>query len=85
MKRTLRLAIALCAMSAALGVAAPSASSQTGFCAGFADGYGEGYCYQRGMCMRPMTPMCPMQRMGESTYQDGYNRGFAMGMAAQRR
>jgi hypothetical protein len=56
----------------------------SGFCDGWEDGYKAGYCYQNYTCMAPMTPMCPMQRIGESTYQDGYNRGFMRGLGDRR-
>jgi hypothetical protein len=84
MKQTFRRAIAACVMAAAFGGAAP-ATAQTGFCAGWADGYGEGYCYEQYACLRPLTPLCPLPRLGESSYQDGYNRGFMVGLANRRR
>lgn len=54
------------------------------FCDGFEHGYKQGACYGKSMCMAPMTPMCPMARMGEDSYQGGYNRGFLQGLHNQR-
>lgn len=50
------------------------------FCAGYKDGYKAGYCYGQYGCLAPLTPMCPMARLGENTYMDGYNRGFLAGL-----
>lgn len=54
----------------------PSSSS---FCDGWKDGYKAGYCYQKNPCSIGLIPRCPMKRMGEKTYKDGYNRGFLRG------
>lgn len=53
------------------------------FCDGWYDGYIAGYCHNQFQCMEPMVPMCPMQNMGEESYQDGYNRGFLAGYHAR--
>lgn len=53
------------------------------FCDGWAAGYKAGYCYQKYGCISPMIPICPIPNVGENTYQDGYNRGFATGMKAR--
>ena len=52
-------------------------------CEGYDAGYKAGYCYGKNFCMEPMSPMCPMARMGEDTYKDGYNRGFLAGVNKQ--
>lgn len=60
--------------------------SQTKFSQGFKDGYEKGYCQDRGMsCIPPIPPISPIPQVGENldSYQDGYNRGFKMGMSAQ--
>ena len=60
--------------------------SQTKFSQGFKDGYEKGYCQDSGMsCIPPISPISPLPQVGESldSYQDGYNRGFKMGMSAQ--
>ena len=54
------------------------------FCDGWSDGYIEGYCYQKFGCLQPLVPLCPLPRIGEKTYQDGYNLGFLVGLSARR-
>ncbi|NQY28288.1 MAG: hypothetical protein HRT69_02340 [Flavobacteriaceae bacterium] len=56
-----------------------SNSSGTSYCDGWNAGYKAGYCYQRIGCITPYVPVCPVQRTGESSYNDGYNRGFLKG------
>lgn len=67
----------------ALLVAFP-ASAQTPYCKGYAAGYSRGYCRNHGgqLCIPPITPICPIPMLGESTYQDGYDRGYGDGLAA---
>jgi hypothetical protein len=71
----------LCAIIAVLLWASVAASSS--FCAGWADGYRAGYCYQRVSCISPIVPICPLPRIGEGSYGDGYDRGFLAGMRAR--
>lgn len=49
---------------------------------GFKNGYKEGYCYNDYGCISPIPPITPLPLVGESynDYQDGYNRGFKMGL-----
>lgn len=49
---------------------------------GFKNGYKEGYCYNDFGCIEPIPPITPIPLVGESynNYQDGYNRGFKMGL-----
>jgi hypothetical protein len=50
---------------------------------GFKVGFKEGYCYNsKILCNPPITPLTPLTRIGESlnSYQDGYNRGFQVGL-----
>jgi hypothetical protein len=57
--------------------------SQTNYNKGFEDGYKEGWCYGKGIgCIPPIPPIAPIPRIGEDfeSYQDGYNRGFQMGL-----
>ena len=54
------------------------------FCSGWEDGYAAGYCYQDYSCLAPLVPLCPLPRLGEDTYQGGYNRGFIAGMRARK-
>ena len=53
------------------------------YCEGFEEGYKGGYCYRKYSCIAPITPICPIARIGEDTYQDGYNRGFLAGLNRQ--
>lgn len=63
----------------------------TGFCQsnfdrGFQNGYKKGYCHDQGVgCMPPIPPIAPIPTVGENmdSYQDGYNRGFEMGLSAR--
>ena len=52
---------------------------------GFNDGYKKGYCHDKGVgCIEPIAPIAPIPAIGEdlNNYQDGYNRGFQMGLQA---
>jgi hypothetical protein len=55
---------------------------QTNYDAGFKAGYKEGYCYNEFGCIPPIPPVTPIPYVGENkdNYQDGYNRGFKMGL-----
>ena len=54
----------------------------------FRDGYDEGYkagaCYQCYNCLAPISPIPPIPRIGEDTWQGGYNRGFMDGLRVNR-
>lgn len=54
------------------------------FSDGFRDGYKAGYCYGEVFCIAPLPPIPPFPRIGENTYQDGYNRGFLAGLNDKR-
>lgn len=54
------------------------------FCEGWQEGYVAGYCYRKYTCLEPLVPLCPLPKLGETTYQDGYNRGFLEGLNAKR-
>jgi hypothetical protein len=59
--------------------------SQTKFNEGFNVGYKKGYCQDQGIgCIEPIPPIAPIPKVGESSdsYNDGYNRGFQMGLSA---
>ena len=60
-----------------------SATAGSGFCSGYKDGYAAGWCYQENLCLPPLAPLCPLPRIGENGYQDGYNRGFMDGLHAR--
>lgn len=60
---------------------------QSNFSKGFDRGFKEGFCYNKSVgCLPPLTPLTPLTRIGESdnSYQDGYNRGFQVGLDLQR-
>ena len=56
--------------------------AQTEFDKGFKEGYKNGYCFNIGVgCVAPVTPVAPIPKANESSssYQNGYDRGFAIG------
>lgn len=68
------LAVAFIALS---GFTEPKIESD--FCDGWEAGYKAGYCYQIPHCLEPLPPLCPLPKINEDSYQDGYNRGFLKG------
>ena len=62
-----------------------NAYSQSKFADGFKEGYKKGYCYEKQSCVAPPAPPTPALNVGEKSdsYQDGYNRGFKLGLEAQ--
>lgn len=68
----------------AVVLAGSPAAAQSAFCEGFEAGYKAGACYGKTYCTPPFPPVCPFPRVGEDSYQDGYNRGFLSGVADQR-
>lgn len=63
-----------------------TAFSQTKFDEGFSAGYKKGYCQDVQNCILPIPPIAPIPNVSEksTSYQDGYNRGFQMGLDAQK-
>ncbi len=59
-----------------------AAFAQSSYDTGFKAGYKEGYCYLDFGCIPPIPPITPIPYIGESndSYQDGYNRGFKLGL-----
>ncbi len=59
--------------------------AQSKFDQGFIDAYKKGYCYEKANCISPIPPVAPIPTVSENlnSYQDGYSRGFKMGMEAQ--
>ena len=57
--------------------------SQDSFCDGWDAGYAAGACYGNNFCVPPITPLCPLPRIGEDSFQGGYNRGFLAGLSSQ--
>lgn len=53
------------------------------FCKGYKTGYKEGFCYQKYSCIAPITPICPIPRIGENSWTGGRNRGFMDGLASR--
>jgi hypothetical protein len=50
------------------------------FCNGWEDGYCEGWRDLKGQnTICPITPICPLQELGQNSYRGGYNRGFKEG------
>jgi hypothetical protein len=64
----------------------PAFSQIGAFQSGFKDGYKKGYCFEKINCVSPPPPVAPIPKPGESglSYQDGYNRGFKMGLDANK-
>lgn len=58
-----------------------SSDIQSNYCIGYDDGYADGWCYNDQFCNPPLSPLCPLPRLNESSasYRDGYNRGFVHG------
>jgi hypothetical protein len=76
----LTFAATLVAASVLLGSQAARADD---YCQGFEEGYQAGYCYQKFGCIPPISPICPIARIGEDGYQAGYNRGFLAGLSGR--
>lgn len=54
------------------------------FCDGYKKGYKKGNCFEIEFCIEPtITPLCPLPKLGATTYEDGYSRGFLDGYNAQ--
>jgi hypothetical protein len=53
------------------------------FCDGWEDGWKDGWCYERFGCIPRIAPLCPLKRLHENTYKDGYNRGFKAAIYAR--
>lgn len=49
------------------------------FCKGWEEGYKAGWCFEIDNCIEPVSPVCPVPEAWETTYKDGYNRGFTQG------
>lgn len=64
-----------------IGLVFSMAIGQSSFCAGYEIGFERGYCYEKFGCIPLITPICPIPRIGRSTFNDGMDRGFADGMA----
>lgn len=64
--------------------ALPALGYGNDFCDGYADGYEEGWCHEQGVgCIAPITPICPIPKIGEEGFRGGYNRGFIEGVRAR--
>jgi hypothetical protein len=62
--------------------------AQTDFDKGFKTGFKEGFCFDKGIaCIAPIPPLTPLLRVNENlnSYTDGYNRGFQIGLEAQKK
>ena len=57
-----------------------SFTAQDPYCEGWNLGYCEGWQYIKGdWAICPVTPICPIPRVYQNEYIDGYNRGFVKG------
>ena len=57
--------------------------AQSNFFNGFQSGFKNGYCHNQGIsCISPIPPNAPLPTVNENinSYQDGYNRGFEIGL-----
>lgn len=53
---------------------------QDEYCDGWEDGYCQGWLYVKGeWAICPITPICPLAKLLETEYRDGYHRGFLKG------
>ncbi|MBT0609223.1 tetratricopeptide repeat protein [Aequorivita echinoideorum] len=62
--------------------------AQSKYTNGFNNGYKKGFCQDQGVgCVEPVPPVAPVPKVGEnsSSYSDGYNRGFKMGLNARKK
>lgn len=56
------------------------ANKSDDFCDGWEEGYDEGWRDVKGeYTVSPVAPVCPVPDINESTFRDGYNRGFKRG------
>lgn len=46
------------------------------YCDGWEEGYEQGWCYEIVNCVAPVVPVCPIPKVNQTSYKDGYNRGF---------
>ncbi|WP_298510362.1 hypothetical protein [uncultured Kordia sp.] len=62
---------------------AQKSTNERTFCEGWKDGYEVGFSYYNltNRKVKPIfiTPICPIARIGQDSYQDGYNRGLIKG------
>tara|TARA_R110000823_G_scaffold214021_1_gene343873 strand:- start:68591 stop:68860 length:270 start_codon:yes stop_codon:yes gene_type:complete len=49
------------------------------YCEGWEAGYVQGWCYEIPNCIKPVVPVCPVAKVNQHLYIDGYNRGFLKG------
>tara|TARA_R110000772_G_scaffold89737_1_gene185736 strand:+ start:3871 stop:4152 length:282 start_codon:yes stop_codon:yes gene_type:complete len=54
------------------------------YCDGWEAGYIQGWCYEVPNCIKPIVPVCPIAKVGQDRYIDGYNRGFLKGKSNRR-
>lgn len=76
-RETLFVLFLAVAPATVVSIADPTATDT--YCDGWEKGYPAGWCYGDGLCLPPMTPLCPMPEFMRDTYQDGYNDGFVRG------
>ena len=55
-------------------------TTQSNYCEGWETGYCEGWRDVNGdWALCPITPLCPLEKLNQTRYLDGYNRGFKKG------
>ena len=65
----------LLGLAIVLGTLIADQAMASEFCDGYKVGYEAGRCYRRLVCVKLVEPICPPPRLGERTFQGGYNRG----------
>jgi hypothetical protein len=58
-------------------------TGESDFCDGFKKGYKNGYCFEQELCLAPLTPLCPLPKLNQDSYQNGYDVGFVKGKEAK--
>jgi|TARA_R110000772_G_C13213858_1_gene431192 hypothetical protein len=56
-----------------------SVYTEATYCDGWKAGYEQGWCYEIPNCIKPIVPICPIAKVNQNRYVDGYNRGFIKG------
>jgi len=60
-------------------------TNQPSYSDAYQEGYQSGATYGKPFAIKPIAPITPIQKIGQSSPQDGYNRGFLDGLSKKRR